>query len=254
MSTLKISLVQCEQFWEDKNANLNLFESLLKNLYDSTDLVLLPEMFNTSFSMNASLAEEWLNSQSLTFLKQHANAGNFAVYTSLMIKEDNKFYNRGVFVFPNVHQVFYDKRKLFTLAEEDKVFTPGSTAKILKYLDWNIHLNICYDLRFPELMRNEWVNGEAVYDLQLIVANWPEKRSHHWKSLLTTRAIENQCYVAAVNRVGRDGNDVSYVGDSIVVSPLGEGEFIQDAKISTFTVSKSNLLQIRSSLPFLKDR
>lgn len=257
MQDLKITLVQCSQYWEDKAQNLGHMEILLSQVPE-TDLVLLPEMFHTAFSMNAQdLAENCENSEAIVWLKQQANLKNAAIYTSFIAEEKGDFYNRGIFVYPDGTYVFYDKRKLFTLANEDETYTPGNKQVIVSWKGWKINLQICYDLRFPEISRNGLnAAGEAEYDLCLYVANWPERRSHHWKSLLVARAIENQCYVAGLNRVGEDGKQLSYTGDSNVYDALGE-KLAVDApgkeEIITVSISKTDLLHVRQSLNFLKD-
>lgn len=257
MQDLKITLVQCSQYWEDKAQNLGHMEILLSKVPE-TDLILLPEMFHTAFSMNAQdLAENCENSEAIVWLKQQANLKRAAIYTSFIAEENGKFYNRGVFVYPWGESVFYDKRKLFTLAKEEETYTPGYEQVIVSYKNWNINLQICYDLRFPEISRNKLdARGEAEYDLCLYVANWPERRAHHWKSLLVARAIENQCYVAGLNRVGEDGKQLTYTGDSNVYNALGE-KLAADApgkeELITVSLSKADLLQVRQSLNFLKD-
>jgi predicted amidohydrolase len=257
MQDLKISLVQCRQFWEDKSQNLAHFDALLQQV-ETTDLILLPEMFQTGFSMNAQqLAENTENSSALNWLKEKAKEKNAAFYTSFIAEDKGKFYNRGVFVYPNGESVFYDKRKLFTLAKEDENFTAGENQVIISYKNWNINLQICYDLRFPEISRNK-LNEQNVsdYDLCLYVANWPERRAPHWKALLLARAIENQCFVVGLNRIGTDVHDLSYSGDSMVYSPLGEklvGDFPSEEKIISCTLSKTNIEEIRQKLNFLKD-
>jgi omega-amidase len=254
MSTLKVSLVQTHQYWEDKQANLDHFGSKLVSLYHQTDLVLLPEMFDTAFSMNVALADLWTESKSLNSLIHHARHGNFAIYTSLMIRDSNGYFNRGVFVFPDGMVEIYDKQKLFTLAKENHFFQSGFGSKIVNYKDWKINLNICYDLRFPEIMRNEVLNDSFKYDVLLLVANWPQKRSEHWRVLLRARAIENQCFVLAVNRIGLDPKGLSYSGDSVVLDPLGKGSFLDEEETVTLKLEKSQLIEIRKQLPFLKDR
>jgi omega-amidase len=257
MQDLKVVLVQADQRWEQKSANHAHFSELLSTLNEQVDLIILPEMFDTGFSMNTDLAEDWNGNTSKSFVQQLAKQYNSAVYTSMMCKESGRYYNRGVFVLPdgNTHQ--YDKRKCFGLAGEDKVFTAGNAESIAELKGWNIQLQICYDLRFPEICRNRIVDsGEPAYDLLLYVANWPEKRSEHWKILLQARAIENQCYVLGVNRIGEDGKGLRYTGDSCAVDPLGKVEFCHPSQetLKVVTLSKSALWEIRQSLPFLKDR
>lgn len=256
MQDLTITLVQANQIWEDKTANFENYERLLHSSTKS-DLILLPEMFSTGFSMNAhELAEEMSNSPSIKWLKKIAKTYHSSVYTSLIIMEENHFYNRGVFVYPTGEIDIYDKQKTFGLAGEDKVYTAGKSSQIVIYKGWKINLQICYDLRFPEISLNKIQHTEeALYDLSLYVANWPEKRSKHWNSLLIARAIENQSYVAGVNRVGEDWNNLTYSGDSQLVDPLGNTvilPFIETTQ--TFTLSATLLRDTRAKLPFLKDR
>ena len=256
MSNLNVSLVQTQQFWEDKQANYAHLNQILSQVGE-TDLIVLPEMFNTGFSMHPlALAEEMSSSEALIWLKNKAAEKSSAIYTSFIVKENDCFFNRAIFMLPNGEYQKYDKRQLFSLAGEDLVFSAGKEKVIIDYKGWKILLQICYDLRFPEIQRNQ-LDGEqnAAYDLMLTVANWPKSRSLHWKTLLTARAIENQCYVIGVNRVGTDGKGLLYSGDSAAVDPLGnqvgceEGE---DTIIAT-TLSKENLTSIRNLIPFLKD-
>ncbi|MFN5983658.1 MAG: nitrilase-related carbon-nitrogen hydrolase [Fluviicola sp.] len=257
MRDLNVTLVQADQVWENKAANFSNYLNLLSGL-EQTDLIVLPEMFNTAFSMNAEeLAEEFDLSESIEWLKQLAKVKNAAVYTSLMIQSNGNFYNRGVFVRSSGEIEFYDKRKRFAMAGEDTVFSAGNEEVIVDYLGWKINLQVCYDLRFPENIRNEMKDGKAKYDLLLYVANWPERRVTHWKSLLVARAIENQCYVIGVNRVGTDGKGLTYSGDSFGISPLGEkiGEIQQfEQKSETINLDVQLLTETREKLPFLKDR
>lgn len=257
MQDLKVTLVQTKQFWEDKTQNLLHFESLLKDVND-TDLILLPEMFHTSFTMNAeSYAETLEQGEGINWLKLLALVKNACVYTSLIIEEDGGVYNMGVFIRPSGEITTYAKRKTFGLAKEDRHFNSGISEVIVELKDWKLQLQICYDLRFPEIVRNRIENnGEAAYDTILYVANWPERRSLHWKTLLQARAIENQCYVVGVNRVGEDGNGLLYSGDSVVCDPLGETQWLTPhaEEVKTILLSANVLKNTRASLPFLKDR
>lgn len=257
MQNLKVTLIQCEQFWEDKAQNLAHFEKLLAQV-EETDLILFPEMFHTGFSMNASaLAELMDHSEALNFLKTKAREKNSAFYTSFIAEEGGNYFNRGIFVFPDGQFEIYDKRKLFTLAKEDEAFTSGEKQVIVQYKNWNINLQICYDLRFPEISRNKLnQKGESDYDLCLYVANWPERRAQHWRALLPARAIENQCFVLGLNRVGIDGKGLTYSGDSAVYNPLGEkltADFPHETKILQVELNKEIITEIRTSLNFLKD-
>lgn len=255
---LNVTLVQANQIWEDKQANFANYERLLAT-ESKTDLILLPEMFNTGFSMNAAaLAEKMEDSMSVEWLKALAKTKDAAVYTSLIVEESGKYYNRGLFVEPNGMIHIYDKRKTFGLAGEDKVFASGNQVKRVQFRGWNIQLQICYDLRFGEIAFNEMnsESGEANYDLLLYVANWPQRRIQHWKNILPARAIENQCYVAAVNRVGKDQMELDYSGDSAILDLHGNRlvEIVGEEKIETITLSHHDLSEWRGKLPFLKDR
>lgn len=257
MQDLNVTLIQCKQFWEDKTANLAHFDSLLESVSE-TDLILLPEMFHTGFSMNPSnLAESMNDSMAINWLIKTAKEKNSAIYTSFIAKEDNCFYNRGIFMFPDGNFEIYDKRKLFSLAGEHEVFTAGTKETIVEYLGWKIQLQICYDLRFPEMARNRWISNEnPAYDVLLYIANWPEKRVLHWKALLTARAIENQCFVVGVNRVGKDGKDLDYSGDSAVIDALGNQavtfEYAKES-IKNIELNKEKLNEVRKQLSFIKD-
>ncbi len=253
MQDLKVTLVQANQVWEDSEANFHNYTQLLENV--ETDLILLPEMFQTCFSMNLDLAETYEGNSAIEWLKDLAASKNAAVYTSLMVKDEGNHFNRGVFITPEGAISTYDKRKTFGLAKEDKYFASGNTQTIVSYKDWNFNLQICYDLRFPEICRNKISNQFPIYDVLLYVANWPQKRSLHWKSLLRARAIENQCFVIGVNRVGTDGNGFEYSGDSRLIDALGQEYLLEQGKemTQTFVMKKSELEKIREKLPFLKD-
>lgn len=255
MQDLTLTLVQADQIWEDVQANLDHYSELFSSV-EKSDIILLPEMFQTAFSMNTSLAEP-MDGPSITWLKKMAAQKQSAIYTSLMISENDQFFNRGVFVFPSGEIAHYDKRKTFGLAKENAYFASGTAEQIVSWKGWNIQLQICYDLRFPEICRNR-INehGQPAYDLLLYVANWPEKRSAHWKALLTARAIENQAYVAGLNRVGVDANHFTYSGDSKIVNALGEESLlpVHTEIATTHVISMAELQRIREMLPFLSDR
>jgi omega-amidase len=256
MQDLKVSLVQTHQFWEDKQRNFEHFENILSGL-EPTDILIFPEMFHTGFTMNAKEMSEPMGGEGIQWLTAQAKKWKTAVVASLIIEEDDHYFNRMVFIEPTGQIHTYNKRKLFTLAKEDKHYTKGSENTIVRYKGWNILLQVCYDLRFPEQCRNT-VNssGEPAYDLLIYVANWPNRRSLHWKTLLQARAIENQCYVAAVNRVGRDANELDYSGDSSIIDALGV--FLSTEENSetllSCTLNFADLNDIRVKLPFLKDQ
>ncbi|MEX2483207.1 MAG: amidohydrolase [Brumimicrobium sp.] len=256
MQNLNITLIQTKQYWEEKEKNLEHFETHLNKIKGPTDLIVLPEMFHTSFTMNAEKLGEDMNGTGINWLKEKAKLHDAAMVASLIICENKNYFNRMVFVTPDSNVQHYDKRKLFGLAKEDDFYSPGKSNKIVNYKGWKILLQVCYDLRFPENCRNKVNSGEYDYDAIIYVANWPEKRSLHWKSLVQARAIENQCYVLAVNRVGEDGNSFSYSGDSCIISPLGD--LVQyaayDEKLLNGELSLELLQTTREKLPFLKDR
>lgn len=253
MQNLRVTLVQPNQVWENKAANLEKYEQLLRDV--ESDLIVLPEMFQTCFTMNTKLGESSQNSESISWLEQMAEEKNAAFYTSLIIREDGRYFNRGVFVEPNGTVTFYDKRKTFGLAKENEHFQNGRSEVIVTYKEWKIQLQICYDLRFPEIVRNKISNQQAHYDVILYVANWPEKRSEHWKALLRARAIENQCFVVGVNRVGRDEMGFAYSGDSRLIDALGNEQKMNahEEMTKTIVMNKNDLMKIRELLPFLKD-
>lgn len=256
MQDLTISLVQTHQFWEDKQQNFLHFEKLLSEL-QPTDVLVFPEMFHTGFTMKAAEMAESMNGEGIQWLTKQAKKLNTAVVASLIIGEDEKFFNRMVFIEPTGQIHTYDKRKLFTLAKEDKHYSHGTENTIVNYKGWKILLQVCYDLRFPEQCRNKLNNsGEPAYDLLLYVANWPNRRSLHWKTLLQARAIENQCYVAGVNRVGKDANELEYSGDSSIIDALGDlkKQVANKEEIIQYSLNKKELQEIREKLAFLKDQ
>lgn len=258
MQDLTIALAQVNQLWENKTANFDHFETLLSRL-GTVDLILLPEMFHTGFSMNApELAETTDNSPALDWIRKIARSFDAAVYTSFIARDGDRYYNRGVFAEPSGEIHIYDKRKVFGLAGEHEVYTPGTAETIVSFRGWNIQLQICYDLRFPENARNGLdATGKPFYDLLLYVANWPERRSAHWNTLLPARAIENQAYVAGLNRVGEDASGHTYTGNSVVYSPLGEALLSCEPGlecVKTIKIVQEDLVAIRRALPFLKDR
>jgi omega-amidase len=255
MQDLSITLVQSTQAWEDKADNLAHFEKHLATV-EHSDLILLPEMFHTGFSMEAGTLAEHMDGVAMTWLKQMSTQKNAAIYTSFIAGENGQFFNRGVFIQPDGLVHVYDKQKRFALAGEDLVYSAGTKNTIVTWRGWNIKLQICYDLRFPEIARNSVdADGHAEYDVLLYVANWPERRALHWKSLLVARAIENQCYVAGLNRVGTDGNGLNYSGDSMLVDALGTVHACTPSveEIKTVTLNYTNLMTVRQQLPFLKD-
>lgn len=260
MSDLKVALVQTQQFWEDKTANLQHFNSLLASeLSESVDVLIFPEMFHTGFTMNtAALAENMDNSIGLNWLKNKSKAYDCLCLASLIITENERYFNRMVAVHPNGKVDHYDKIHLFSLAKEDEHYAPGNEKTIVEFRGWKLLLQVCYDLRFPENSRNSvQQNGDFEFDAIIYVANWPERRIAHWDKLLPARAIENQCYVLAVNRVGSDNNQLDYNGSSQIIDALGDYlvlPFIDNQGIKTAHISKEKLSEVRQKLTFLKDR
>ncbi len=247
----RIALVQAPLSWEDPSSNRSYFSEQLKSL-SSSDLVLLPEMFSTGFSMNPAALAETMEGESLNWLKDQAQEQGFALSGSLIIEEEGYYFNRLFFVYPDGSFRYYDKRHLFSYAGEEKVYTAGREKLILEYCGWKINPQICYDLRFPV-----WCRNAENFDLQFFVANWPARRSGAWKTLLQARAIENQVYLAGLNRIGDDGNGIYHSGDSALFDPLGEKlSQIEPGKAQSeiIKLSYSHLQKVRERFAFLKDR
>ena len=248
MEDLKITFVQLPLIWENEEKNLEQFDSCLTSIMPyQTDLIILPEMFNTGFTMNASEVYREMNSEVIEWMKRTAENKKAVVTGSLIIKENGHYYNRLLWVSPEGEIQSYDKRHLFRMANEHQVFSPGNKRLIVKLKGWNICPLICYDLRFPV-----WSRNTNTYDLLIYIANWPEKRSYAWKNLLLARAIENQSYVAGVNRTGIDGLGVEYAGGSLVAGPMGEiirSTQPNEACIETVELSVENLHHFRKIFP-----
>lgn len=248
---LRITTVQSGLHWENAWENLAMFTRLLEGLAGKTDLVVLPEMFTTGFSMNAAGLAETMQGPTMDWLRRTATALNAAVTGSLVIEENGKFYNRLVWMQPDNYFAVYDKRHLFTLAGEHEHYTMGGKKLTVEWKGWNICPLICYDLRFPV-----WSRNAENYDLLLYVANWPERRGHHWRQLLMARAIENQSYVVGVNRVGEDGNGIAYQGDTSIIDYAGNLLYRLTQAEGVFTISLSfeSMADYRKKLPFLADQ
>lgn len=251
MSILKITTFQTYLFWENIDKNLQNLGLRLSSIREKTDLIVLPEMFSTGFSMNPSKLAEEMDGKTMKWMLEQARKFDSVVTGSIIIKEDNKNYNRLIWMRPDGTYEYYDKRHLFGLGEEDQHYTAGNKKLFVELNDWKICPVICYDLRFPVWLRNT----SPEYDMLLIVANWPERRSLHWRSLIPARAIENQAFVVAVNRVGHDGNEVYHSGDSMCIDPNGKVIYYKpnDEDLYTFSINKDDLIEARASFPFLKD-
>lgn len=223
MQDLKATLIQTTLHWHDKSANLDHFNSLLNKINEPTDLIVLPEMFNTGFSMETRVLYETMDGASVHWMQLKSKEKNAVLIGSMIIKENDHYYNRLVASCPNGSIYTYDKRHLFRMAHEDEHFTQGTKNIILNVKGWNIRPFVCYDLRFPVWSRNKY-NAETgwEFDLAIYVANWPSARSTAWKALAVARAIENQSYLIALNRIGIDGKGHKYNGDSQVINSYGD--------------------------------
>ena len=251
MQDLRITLLQTELHWQAPEANRLAFEGMIYAMAPQTDLIVLPEMFTTGFSMaSREHAEPW-EGDTLAWMQQLATQTGVALTGSFMVEDGGQYTNRLAFVLPDGAVSHYDKRHLFAMAGEHEHYRPGLSRLIVEYRGWRICPLICYDLRFPV-----WSRNQDDYDLLLYVANWPVARRYAWTQLLIARAIENQAYVAGVNRVGTDGNGVSYSGFSSVIDPMGQVLFEQpDTEVMhTETLSWEQLQAVRDKLPFLRDR
>jgi omega-amidase len=248
---MKIALLQTSLHWENPKANRIQFEKMINSMEESVDLIVLPEMFSTGFTMNPTEVAETMQGETIQWMQTIAKAKKAAILGGLIIKENNHFYNRLVFVYPSGELVKYDKKHLFTLAGEDKVYTPGNEKIIIDYNGFKICPLICYDLRFPVFSRNV-----EDYDLLIYVANWPKPRINAWDILLKARAIENQCFVIGVNRIGSDNNQLDYSGHSQAVDFLGNSilEPQENEGVFIVTLNKNELLSTRKKLDFLSDR
>ncbi|HVV07308.1 MAG TPA: nitrilase-related carbon-nitrogen hydrolase [Puia sp.] len=322
MSSLTITLIQPDLYWEDKAANLEHFETLIGGIKEKTQLVILPEMFSTGFSMRPAHLAETMDGPTVAWMKQTAARKKIILTGSLIIEEEGQYYNRLIWMLPNGRYGIYDKRHRFAYAGEDEHYTPGHRRLIASVNGWKVNLLVCYDLRFPVWSRQQMrrppdqnpsspdpasssrsaspdpATGIPVlasspldpappsgpqqtpstlppgptlssprpapsstppvtpeYDLLIYVANWPERRSHAWKTLLQARAIENQVYTVGVNRVGNDGNNIYHSGDSMVIDPLGEVLYHAQKEESVFTctLQREKLEEVRTRLPFWKD-
>ena len=254
MQALSVTLIQTALFWEDKKRNLAILDDKIMRITEKTNLVILPEMFSTGFSMRPAVLAETMEGETVEWMKKISNAKKIILTGSIIVEENGHYFNRLIWMLPNGNYGFYDKRHLFAYAGEDQHYTAGNKRLITSVNGWKINLQICYDLRFPIWARQQ-SNESPEYDLLIYVANWPERRNHAWKTLLTARAIENQSYVIGVNRVGEDGNRINHSGDSMLIDPLGNILFSkqQEEVIHSFELSKDSLNETRKKFPFWKD-
>lgn len=251
-TTFNIAGIQTRLFWEDVDTNIDHFRQIITEFENPVQLMVLPETFTTGFSMNTSLAKA-SGEKGLAFMLEMAKSKNTAIAGSLMVQEEQQFFNRLYFVTPSGEVHFYDKKHLFSLGKEHDYFQSGEKQVIVEYAGWKIALQVCYDLRFPVWNRRSEKND---YDLLINVANWPERRSFAWKSLLVARAIENQAFVIGVNRVGKDGNQADFSGDSVILNPFGKTVSsllpFKEGVVQS-SIVKEELEKIRLQFPFAKD-
>lgn len=248
---LRISLVQQNIVWEDKKANLTYIHSVVSNLEGKTDLVVFPEMCTTGFSMNSQALAETVRGETISLLKEWAIAYDLAICGSLIIEEDNKYYNRAFCITPQ-EEYYYDKRHLFRMGREPEAFSSGKKRMVFELKGFNICLLVCYDLRFPVWARN--YHNE--YDLLIYVANWPQSRAKVWNTLLEARALENMSYVCGVNRIGEDSNGLKHHGGSKVINARGDEILsipLNQTQVETVSISITELKEFRNKFPVWKD-
>ncbi len=272
MSTLSITTIQTNLHWEDKAANLQMLEQKISSIKEKKEIVVLPEMFSTGFSMKPELLAETMDGETVQWMKRIAAEKKIILTGSVIIADTGQtgtvrpsYYNRLIWMQPNGQYGVYDKRHCFAFAGEDEHYTAGTKRLIVSVKGWKINLLVCYDLRFPVWARqtsppnpSPQVERGAIapeYDIIIYVANWPERRIHAWKTLLQARAIENQCYVVGTNRVGDDGNNIHYSGESMIVDPQGEVLYTKKEVEDIFTIAldKTHLQTVRKKFPFLRD-
>jgi predicted amidohydrolase len=264
MSSLNFTLVQTQLHWEDKESNLQMLEQKIAAIKEQTHIVVLPEMFSTGFSMKPEQLAEKMDGATVQWMKKVAASKKIILTGSIIIEDEGKYFNRLIWMLPNGQSGYYDKRHLFAYGEEDKHYSAGTKRLIASVNGWKINLMVCYDLRFPVWARQQSSSStfqirreeiELEYDVLLYVANWPERRNIAWKSLLRARAIENQCYVIGVNRVGNDGDKIYHSGDSLVIDPLGEilYEKAHEEDVFTIQLSKERLKEVRKKFQFWRD-
>lgn len=252
MESIKVCYIQADLHWENIDKNLEMFTDKLDSISDDVDLLILPEMFSTGFSMAPKKWSETEQGKALEWMKKASSTKDCVVTGSVIIQENEKYFNRLFWVQPDQAYKSYDKRHLFSFAGEDKHYTPGSERLIVDLKGFKIMPLICYDLRFPV-----WSRNDANYDAIIYVANWPERRSYYWKQLLIARAIENQSYVIGVNRVGDDGNDIYHSGDSICLDPLGGVVYSSKPgmeEVACFDITRKTIKTVREKFNFLNDQ
>lgn len=249
--TLKVAVVQFDSVWENPSANRSKIDEWLFQTAKDTDVIFLPEMFTTGFSMNVDGLAEPMDGETVRWMKKCSSVHQLALCGSLIIREDDRYFNRLLFVEPSGEVHFYNKRHLFKMGNEEKHFQQGTERLIIDYKGWRICPLICYDLRFPV-----WARNRNEYDILVYSANWPQTRTEVWNTLLKARAIENQAYVVGANRVGVDGNIISYSGNSQLIDPKGNilsaiGDHLKGIVSARFLYSE--LMKFRTDFPVLND-
>ncbi len=254
MSLLTLSFLQTPLHWENAEANREMFAQKIAAL-PATHWIILPEMFNTGFTMNPHEFAETMDGATVAWMREQSYAKKAVICGSIPVEEEGVYYNRLIWMLPNGEYGYYDKRHLFAFAGEHREYSPGARRLVARINGFRILLLVCYDLRFPVWSRQQQKQNGPEYDILLYVANWPERRSHAWRTLLQARAIENQCYVVGVNRIGEDGNGISHSGNSMVVDMQGEilCEFVNEEMVHTLTLERTQLDNARSKFPFLAD-
>ncbi len=249
---LSVALIQTYLAWEDFDANIQHIHKQIISLPEDVDLIVLPEMFTTGFTMRPEIFKDTIENDTLKHLEEWVKISGAAICGSYLAKEHGKYFNRFVWIEPNGNTCFYDKAHLFRMGEEQLHYQKGSKRIIINFKGWKIAPFICYDLRFPVWIRK---TPDFEYDLLLFVANWPERRSAHWKALTLARAIENQAYLVAVNRVGNDGNGVYHSGDSQIISPQGEILYTveHEATNKVMSIALDSLKKYKESFPVRLD-
>jgi predicted amidohydrolase len=257
MQDLKITLIQSDLHWEDIEANLAMFEEKIWQIGNTTDVIVLPEMFTTGFTMAASKFAEHMNMRTFKWMKQMADQTGALILGSYIVNVHERYFNRLLWMEPGGHFKTYDKRHLFRIADEHKTFSQGESLLIGTWKGWRICPLVCYDLRFPVWSRNRWdfTNKRLSYDVCVYVANWPTTRIDAWNTLLRARAIENLSYVVGVNRIGQDGNGIEHNGNSAIISPKGEPIYTNEGMDTTRTLElNANSLQaFRDRFPAFMD-
>lgn len=248
---MNIAIIQPGIIWESPESNIKKYNRMLSGLSSDPDLIILPEMFTTGFSMNSADLAVPPDNPFTSWMRTISCERNSAITGSIIISEGGRYYNRLFFVDPQGNINHYDKRHLFRMGGEGDHFSPGNKRLIVKFRDWRICPLICYDLRFPV-----WSRNREEYDLLIYLSNWPAARSEVWNTLLKARAIENQCWVIGVNRVGLDGENIDYIGESQVIDPKGQVRLYLDNEEQSgeFCISLAELRNFRKKFPVWKDR